>query len=164
MHNRYSRDRQNNHIFPLKIKELESIIKGKFRKNQDDLLFSTYEHQGENIAVFCLSYLVDTNKLEQSLLTTLLNKAKPWTNEQLLNEIPLGKSSEINSLQEILNKLVLGEAFIYHEMENSIISYNIQKPAERSIEKAEIETVILGPRSEEHTTELQSRGQLVCRL
>jgi len=145
MHNRYSRDRQNNHIFPLKIKELESIIKGKFRKNQDDLLFSTYEHQGENIAVFCLSYLVDTNKLEQSLLTTLLNKAKPWTNEQLLNEIPLGKSSEINSLQEILNKLVLGEAFIYHEMENSIISYNIQKPAERSIEKAEIETVILGP-------------------
>lgn len=145
MHSRYNRHQQDNHIFPLKIRELESIIKSKFKKNPDDLLFSTYEHQGEKIAIFCLPYLVDENKLEQNLLRTLLNKAEPWTNEKILNEIPLGKSSVTDSFQEVLNKLVLGEAFIYHEMEKSIISYNIQKSAERSIEKAEIETVILGP-------------------
>ena len=145
MHSRYDHHRPNNHIFPLKIKELESIIKGKFKKNPDDLLFSTYEHHGGNIAVFCLSYLVDTNKLDSHLLKLLLAHPEPWTNRDLLNEIPIGQSSVIHSLQDILNKLILGEVFIYIEMEHSIISYNLQKDAERSIEKAEVETVILGP-------------------
>jgi len=145
MHNRYDRHRKNKNIFPLKINELESTIKSKFKKNPDDLLFSIYEHQGENIAVFCLPYLIESDKLENHLLKTLLNGPESWTNEKMLNEIPLGKGSATNSLQEILNKLILGEVFVYIESEPSIISYDIQKLDNRSLEKAEIESVILGP-------------------
>jgi len=145
MRSKYERNQQKNNIFPLKIKELESEIKSHFKKNPNDLLFSTYEHQEKKIAVFCSPYLVETDKLENHLLTTLLNEQDPWTNQRILNEIPIGKGSITNSLQEVLNKLILGEVFIYIESETSIISYDLKKVDERSIEKAEIESVILGP-------------------
>src|SRR5699024_6993171 len=99
----------------------------------------------KKLAVFCLTYLIDTKKLEDHLLTALLDQQEAWTNEKILNKIPLGEGSVTHSFQEILNKMILGEVFIYIESEKAIVSYNIPKADERSLDKAEIESVILGP-------------------
>lgn len=145
MRKRYQHNRLKDNIFPLKINQLETKIKGKFKTNPDDLMFSIYEHQGMSIAVFCLPNLVETNNLDNHLLKTLLNKKNVWTNEKIINEIPLGSSSLTHSFQEIMNKLILGEVFIYIEQEKSIVSYNLQKLETRDLDKAENESVILGP-------------------
>lgn len=145
MRNKYRRDKQTKKIFPLIIDKLEQIISANFKKSSSDLLFKTYTHQGKRIAVFYLPYLVDTNKVESHLLDPLLSKTDEWTNEKLLNEIPIGRTAVISILHEIFNKLILGEVFVYIEHENEIVSFSSPHTDERSVEKAETESVILGP-------------------
>ncbi|QUW23138.1 spore germination protein [Sporosarcina sp. Marseille-Q4063] len=137
---------KTNTIFPLQVNELEIIIKSKFENNSDeDLLFSVYEHKGKKIAVFGISYLMDTNKLESSLLTPLISHSEPWTSIDVLNEIPLGNGSITNSLKEVFNNIIFGEVFIYIEEEKEIVSYSLNEKEKRSLEKPEIESVVIGP-------------------
>lgn len=145
MKRRYQREKQKNAIFPLEINKLESIIKSKFKKNPDDLFFSTYEHQDKKIAVFCLPYMTETEKVESFLLKPLLSKTEEWTNQTIMNEIPLGEAAVTDSLQEILNKMIIGEVFVYVEQEEEIVSYKLEKIEQRDLATAEIESVILGP-------------------
>src|SRR5699024_4683138 len=138
--------KQTDAIFPLKIDELETLIKSKFENNSDeDLIFSSYEHQGQKIAVFGISYLIDTDQLESSLLTPLLNKQEPWTNQDLLSDIPLEGGAVTDSLQELLNKIIIGEVFIYIEEEKYIVSYPLAQKEKRDLTVSENESVILGP-------------------
>src|SRR5690625_1432980 len=110
MRKRRQRNKQTDAVFPLQVNELESLIKNKFENNSDeDLIFSIYEHQGKKIAVFCLPYLIDTNKLESALLDPLLSSKHTWTNQSLLNDIPLGEGSTTGSLQEISDKIIFGD-------------------------------------------------------
>src|SRR5690625_4968118 len=77
MRKRRQRNKQTDAVFPLQVNELESLIKNKFENNSDeDLIFSIYEHQGKKIAVFCLPYLIDTNKLESALLDPLRSEER----------------------------------------------------------------------------------------
>ncbi|MFD1037612.1 hypothetical protein ACFQ3N_04125 [Virgibacillus byunsanensis] len=46
-------------IFPLKIDELEKLMKNKF-ENNEDLIFSTYEHQQKKIALFYINYQTES--------------------------------------------------------------------------------------------------------
>nr|WP_210470355.1 spore germination protein [Sporosarcina sp. 6E9] len=126
--------------------ELEVIIKSKFENHSDeDLLFSVYEHKGKKVAVFGITYLIDTNKLESSLLTPLLSHEEAWTSRGIINEIPLGNVTTTNSLKEVFNKIILGEVFIYIEEEKEIVSYSLADEVKRSLEKPETESVVIGP-------------------
>ena len=146
MRKRRQKGKQTDAIFPLKIDELETLIKSKFENNSDeDLIFSSYEHQGQKIAVFGISYLIDTDQLESSLLTPLLNKQEPWTNQDLLSDIPLEGGAVTDSLQELLNKIIIGEVFIYIEEEKYIVSYPLAQKEKRDLTVSENESVILGP-------------------
>lgn len=132
------------HTFPLKINELEQLMKDKMINNPD-LIFSTYELQDKKIGVFFINYLVDTNKLENFLLSPLLNKQEDWTNQKLSNQIPIGSKSTANSLQDISENLVRGQVYIYIEGESEAVSYELFKLEQRSLEKAETESLVLGP-------------------
>src|SRR5699024_6793716 len=113
-------------IFPLQIDELEKIIKSKFDSNSD-LLFSTFNVQGKNVAVFYISYVVESQKLENSLLEPLLSAKKPWTTEDILNVIPLETASTQTTLDEILEKIIHVSVFVYVEGEKEIVSYILLK-------------------------------------
>ena len=137
---------KKNTIFPLKLEELEIIIKANFEnKSASDLLFSTYEHQGKKIAVFGIAYLLDTNKLENSLLTPLLNHSEAWTSLEILNSIPLGNGKTTNSFQDVFNNIVAGEIFIYIEEELEFVTYPLSQKEKRALEKSETESVVIGP-------------------
>lgn len=137
---------QNNkeHIFPSKIEVVERIIKENM-KNNPDLTFATYNLQDKKIIIFFINYLVDTDKLENFLLEPLLKKEVKWTNKRFLNDIPLGSKATTRSLPEILKKLTRGEVFVYIEEEIEIISCDLSKLEQRSLEKAETESLVLGP-------------------
>src|SRR5699024_2495177 len=99
-------------LFPLQIDELEKIIKDKFDSN-NDLLFSTFNIQGKNVAVFYISYIVESQKLESNLLDPLLSSKEPWTTEDILNEIPLETGETYTSLEDILERVIHGSVFVY---------------------------------------------------
>src|SRR5690625_7145069 len=105
MRRKRQRNKQTDAIFPLQVNELESLIKSKFENNSDEnLIFSIYEHQGKKIAVFCLPYLIDTDKLESSLLDLLLSSKHTWTSQSLLNDIPLDDGYSTELMQDIRGK------------------------------------------------------------
>src|SRR5699024_4303972 len=132
MRRKRQRNKQTDAIFPLQVNELESLIKSKFENNSnEDLIFSIYEHQGKKIAVFCLPYLIDTNKLESSLLDLLFCNTYTCTSQDLLNDIPMRVGSTTNSLQAIRNNIIYGDVFSYVEEEAEIVSYPLNKEEKR---------------------------------
>lgn len=137
------RNKQDN-IFPLKIKKLEEMIQDHFNNNLD-LNLSVYKHQEKNIAVFYISYLVATDKLENLLLASLLKNDEQWTNQTILNDIPLSSGKTTVTLEEISEELINGKVCIYIEGETEIVSYPLLKMEQRSLEKAETESLVLGP-------------------
>lgn len=141
-----NKQKPTNTILPLTIEELELIVKSKFEnKSEEDLIFSIYEHQGKKIAVFGISYLLDTNKLENSLLNPLLSTQKAWTSQGLLNDIPLGNGSTTSSFQIVFDMLIKGNVFIYAEEEKDIVYYRLAMEKDRAVEKSETESVVIGP-------------------
>ncbi|HLR75390.1 MAG TPA: spore germination protein [Virgibacillus sp.] len=138
-------NKEQKSIFPIKIDKLKHLIKKRFAKSSEDLLFTTYKILDDCVAVFYIPYLLDTDKMEDHIFEPLINTQEKWTNEKLLNEIPIGESTLTNSLQDINNKLILGHAFVYIENEDMIVSFHLPHTEKRSVEKAEIESVILGP-------------------
>lgn len=155
---------QENAILPIPIDQLKLIIKEKLKENSEDLLFSTYTHSRKEIAVFCLPYLIDTDTFEENLLKPLLSKPKTWTNDLILNEIPIGEGTTTRSIQDVFKKLINGEVLIYVENEVEIVSYSILKIEKRDVEKPEIESVILGPQvafTESLTTNLNILRQSI---
>lgn len=135
-------------LFPLNVDKLEKIIKNQFEDQGkfSDLIFNTYELQGKKIAVFYIAYLIDSNKLQSNILDPLLSFEKPWSNHELLNTIPIGESKIDKTLDEILKNTLLGKVFIYIEQETEIISYSLLEKNKRSLEKAETESLVLGPK------------------
>lgn len=137
--------RSSKNIFPLKIDELEHLMASEF-KNSPDLSFSKYEHQHKKIAVFFITYQVQPDKVEDLLLTPLLESKKDWSNTAILNEIPLNSGSEYRQMEEILSGLIIGKAMIYVENEEAVVSYNFLNKEKRSLEGAETESVVIGPK------------------
>ncbi|WP_404451617.1 spore germination protein [Virgibacillus necropolis] len=142
---RKNRHKNKSSIFPIKVGELKDLLQSKF-ENNPDLIFSIYQHQNKRIAVFFISYQVQTDKLENFLLQPLLNNKKEWTSESILNEIPLDNGTTKDKLEDILQKLLIGEAFVYVEDEQETVSYLLPKKEKRQLTKAETESIVLGPK------------------
>src|SRR5699024_1333829 len=77
------------------------------------------------------------------ILEPLLSSKKPWTREDLLNEIPNSPSNTPKTLEDINTKIILGEVFIYVEQQEEILDYSLIKKEKRSLEKAETESLVL---------------------
>ena len=75
----------------------------------------------------------------------MLKRKRQWSNQLILNDIPLSKGTTSIALEDILEKLIIGNVFIYIEEENEIISYPLLKMEQRSLGKAETESLVLGP-------------------
>ncbi|WP_084782041.1 spore germination protein [Bacillus niameyensis] len=131
--------------FPLTLDQLEQLLLGEFTNNKD-LLFSRHEHKGKALAVFYIPYVVERDKVEEFILSPLLEKTMKWENRTILNEIPVGTGKTIGSLDEILEKIVMGHVFIYIQGEKQAISYILISKEKRNLEKAETESLVLGPK------------------
>ncbi|MBP1915104.1 hypothetical protein J2Z23_002061 [Lederbergia galactosidilyticus] len=130
---------------PLTLDELEQSLQEVFTNNSD-LLFSRYQHYGKKFAVFYIPYIVESGKVEEFILSPLLKREMKWTNLTILNEIPLGSGEMLTSLDEVLEKVVKGQVFIYIEGEKKVISYVLLNKEKRGLEKAETESLVLGPK------------------
>ncbi|WP_269409766.1 spore germination protein [Lentibacillus daqui] len=137
--------KNTNSFFPIKLEELEQIMLQKF-ENNDDLLFRTYnQDSGKKAAVFFISYQVDLNIIGQFILDPLLSSKEEWSNDSILDDIPENTGHTVDKLEDILKGLLVGELFIYVEGEEEALGYLALKKQQRQLDKAENETVVIGP-------------------
>lgn len=128
------------------MKQLEHFIIQQFEHHSaDDLAFSVYTHRNKKIAVWSIKYLIDTTRLESSILTPLLHHKRAWTSSLILNVIPVENGSICDNAEEMFEKLIAGSVFIYIEGENEFIEYPLMQGEERNLDKSETESVIIGP-------------------
>lgn len=141
---RQVKKRNSSSTFPLTIEALKKKIEEK-TLNKPDLNFNVYEQNNKKVVVFCIPYLIDVQKVDQQLLHTLLDMEKEWTNDAILNEIPLKREQPVSNINEIIKGLVDGKVYLYVEQEKSVINYALAKVEKRSLEKAEKESIVVGP-------------------
>lgn len=131
--------------FPLKIDQLKEALNSNFEQNTD-LSFSVYQQNNKKVAVFYIEYLVEGQKVNENLLNPLLNDTIKWTNESVINNLPLSQSEPVDSIKSILTEILIGKVFIYIEGEKEAISYLILNKEKRALEAAENESIVLGPK------------------
>ncbi|WP_042149298.1 spore germination protein [Paucisalibacillus sp. EB02] len=135
-------------IFPIKIDTLEQLLSDKF-ENNPDLKFSKYMVCEKKVAVFFIDYQIEIQSFQQSLLTPLVNLEKSnekLSNQHLLNELPLNSGTTADSIEVILEDIILGKVFIYIEGEKAALGYLLPMKESRSLETAETESIVLGPK------------------
>src|SRR5690606_32529830 len=131
-------------IFPLKVDALEKFFKEKFNYH-DDLKFTKYTVNKKKVAVFYIDYVIESNKLGQIIEPLVdLNPEVDITNKNLLNELPFSSGTSTNTKEDIHKKLITGFVFIYIEMEKAVLAYPLSMKENRSVEKAETESLVLG--------------------
>ncbi|RDW18150.1 spore germination protein [Oceanobacillus arenosus] len=145
MRKRFRSNKQSDNVFPIAIDELKQLVQDNF-PNNPDLAFSIYHHNGKKMAVFFISYMVENDKIEKYILGPSLTMEKEWSTQTLLNEIPLSVGKTSTSIEDVLYGLLLGKVFIYIEQEKEIIEYILLNKEKRSLEKAETESLVLGPK------------------
>jgi len=136
---------QKQQQLPLKVNELKQWMEAEI--NEPSLKFSVYQHHSKKIAVFYISYMVDSKEIESALLQPLLESTSAWTSDSILNELPLSEGTQTDKLEDAILKVIKGEVFIYIEDENKMTSFPLIKKEKRSLGKPENETVILGPQT-----------------
>src|SRR5699024_5193877 len=74
-----------------------------------------------------------------------LSTQDEWSTSSLENDIPIAARSTEKELEKILEGLLIGETFIYVEGDEEALSYFLLHKEHRELDKAENETVVLGP-------------------
>lgn len=136
--------RANQADFPLSIEELKNKLDIEILNNQD-LSFTVYKQENKQIAFFYIPYLIDETKAEQQVLTKLLDMQTEWTTDSILSEIPLSAGKQLSSITALRNKITEGYIGLYIEQENQVIMYELGKMEKRALEKAETESMVIGP-------------------
>jgi hypothetical protein len=123
-------------------KELEAEI-----GDCSDLNFRTLKKNGKKI-IFCfLSSLIDKPTFDEFvLLPVQQNTEVEWTTENIAQILPIAEISAANQLKEIVSSLIEGKTYIYVDGEPYGILANVGTTVERSLEKAETESLVYGPK------------------
>lgn len=137
--------RKNKGSFPLKVEQLKEVLMNNF-ENNTDLNFSIYKQNDQVIGVFYIDYLVESEKINDYLLTPLLNKDTKWSSQSIMNEIPLSQGKITSTIKDILKEILVGKVFVYVEGEKEVISYILINKEKRAVQVAESESIVLGPK------------------
>ena len=131
-------------IFPTSIEKLKKKIESEFLKSED-VAFTVYQQESKKIVVFYIAFLVDQQKVEEMLLKPLLDMETPWTGQSILDEIPLGGGQTNSDIKNIIKGLNSGDVHLYVENEKHLITYQLAKSEKRALDKAETESIVIGP-------------------
>src|SRR5690625_3430916 len=104
----------------------------------------------ETVKTFILILLIGTSLLLTFALWTYQQNDTPLNNDELVNEVHIGGTEERRST------MILPSTIVFHYYDGN---YGFEDPSFQHEFFNELQS-----RSEEHTSELQSRGQIVCRL
>ncbi|WP_226681666.1 spore germination protein [Sutcliffiella horikoshii] len=127
--------------------ELQEHFKKTFH-DSPDLYFYEMKRNDSSILFVYLKNLVDFNVLNQTILPTIIDKTEDCNVnfDELISQLPTTLSSLTGKLDEVTIKLLEGYVFLFYPMADRGLLINIGKKVERSLEKAETESLVFGPK------------------
>ncbi|MDQ6599351.1 spore germination protein [Bacillus salipaludis] len=130
----------------LSVEELKEELKQELNACSD-LTFRTLTKEGKKILFCYLSSLIDKNGLDQDILDPIIKSTQSkWTPESLAQILPIAQLSAVNKLKEVIQALIEGQIYIYIDGEPYGLLADAAKTVERSLEKAETESLVYGPK------------------
>jgi len=120
----------------------------KYILNQSpDLLCRTIEVAGDCLEVVFMKNLIKTETVNEYIIKFIQQlPKKDITYPYLMKNIPIGEVKIDFKEQEIISSLLNGFVYIYLLKESKALLVNCANPIERSIEKAETESLVYGPK------------------
>lgn len=110
-----------------------------------DLMCRRIQCKGKMVDVLFLSNLINHNYLQQNVLA-FIHEQENVSIEQLARCLPIGAVHICETTDDMATYIRDGWAGIYIEKEKSGLAVNIVENIERSLEKAETESLVLGPK------------------
>ncbi|RDY70251.1 spore germination protein [Halobacillus trueperi] len=130
----------------LPMKKEEYLSSSKELLNQSpDLVQKVFNHEGKLIIVQFIHYQINKDQLEDELLEIITKSNRPWTNEALLNKIPIASTKQENKMDAIIEQMIHGSVCIYIEGEKEATLFALPNQEHRSLNQAETESLVFGP-------------------
>ncbi|WP_409250811.1 spore germination protein [Bacillus sp. SCS-153A] len=114
-----------------------SVLNSDF-KSKEFVLHQT----GQKALLFYYSSAVDTTKIQQGIIRPLIEKG----DSDVLNTVTLDSIEEVHTFDEAASRISEGKAILYIDGVKGCYSIDVTKFEHRSIEKAENENVVKGPK------------------
>ncbi|NLP52687.1 spore germination protein [Bacillus sp. RO1] len=128
--------------------DLQDYFKKTFH-DSPDLYFYEMKRNQLSIIFIYMKNLVDTNVLNQSILPTIIDKTKDNSSldmQELIYQLPSTQSKLTEDMDEMINKLLEGYVLLITPKAERSLLINVSKKVERSLEKAETESLVFGPK------------------
>ncbi|REJ05762.1 spore germination protein [Halobacillus trueperi] len=130
----------------LPMKKEEYLSSSKELLNQSpDLVQKVFNHEGQLIIVQFIHYQINKEQLEDELLEIITKSTRPWTNEALLNKIPIASTKQEDKMDAIIEQMIHGSVCIYIEGEKEATLFALPNQEHRSLNQAETESLVFGP-------------------
>lgn len=110
-----------------------------------DLMCRRIQCKGKTVDVLFLNNLINHDQLQQNVLA-FIHEQENVSIEQLARCLPIGAVHICETTDDMATYIRDGWAGIYIEKEKSGLAVNIAENIERSLEKAETESLVLGPK------------------
>ncbi|WP_035020259.1 spore germination protein [Anoxybacillus flavithermus] len=117
----------------------------KLLAHSPDFMCRHMRCKGKKVDILFLSNLINHDHLQQNVLT-FIQKQEDVSVEQLVRCLPIGAIRICETEKEVAAYIRDGWAGIYIEKEKRALAVNIAQQVERSLEKAETESLVLGPK------------------
>ncbi|MGR9047037.1 spore germination protein [Halobacillus faecis] len=130
----------------LPMKKEEYLSSSKDLLNQSpDLVQKVFNHEGQWISVQFIHYQVNKEQLEDEILEVITKSSRPWTNDDLINKIPMASTKQEKKMDAIIEQMIHGSVCIYIEGEKEATLFALPQQEHRSLNQAETESLVFGP-------------------
>ncbi|HZG74129.1 MAG TPA: spore germination protein [Chondromyces sp.] len=145
-HRKYTNKKAEKLPASLNVKKIKHQLETELQ-NSSDLIFRELELSGKKILITYLKSLVGSQQLNENVIAVIQSMPPKEINYQSIsNSLHLGEVKITGNIKEIVSGLVTGKAFIYAEENPFGILADIYEPASRSLERAETESLVYGPK------------------
>ncbi|WP_409250942.1 spore germination protein [Bacillus sp. SCS-153A] len=139
------REEEKSIAHSLNFEGLKEEIKDSLKQSAD-LAFHEIEKDGIQILVIYIENIINTEQLHQHIIKPLERSDEELDPRSLANTINIGKISITNRLIDITEAILNGYAYIYAQGQSCGVLADIAEKASRSLEKAETESLVFGPK------------------
>ncbi|MBO7345494.1 MAG: spore germination protein [Clostridia bacterium] len=123
-----------------------NIEKIKNALNSEDVTFLDLQLANRKGVLIFINDIVDKNAVGELILRPISNIKNDLTEQELFDLFLSPEKSQINSIKEILNDVLLGNTVLIIENSNTALSFALKFFEKRAITEPPTSTVIKGPR------------------
>ncbi|WP_421378696.1 spore germination protein [Bacillus salacetis] len=139
------REEEKSIAHSLNFEGLKEEIKDSLKQSAD-LAFHEIEKDDHQILIIYLENIINSDQLHQHIVKPLERTSDELDARSIANNINIGKISITNSLFDITEAILNGNVYIYAEGQVCGVLADIAEKASRSLEKAETESLVFGPK------------------